>query len=80
MRRFGHVHTPGNIDERGYCQTALVVALERAPETGIVTTVTALVWSRDGTQSKRRNVAYREETVFDDQDSYHPEQLCPFGR
>lgn len=79
MRRFGHVHTPGNIDERGYCQTAIVVAVELTGA-GVPFTVTIIGWSGDGTQFRRKSLPYREGTVLADGDSYHPEGECPYGR
>lgn len=79
MRRLGHLHTPGAETPRGYCQTALAVAITTTRE-GTPTECTVVGWTAEGRIFTRKDVPYRDGSILEHGDSFHAEEDCPFRR
>lgn len=82
LTRLGHYHVPTGRDDSGYCQTALVIAVDEVDVSSFsdtkAETVNLMVWERDGDHFVRRDVpvAAPAETTA----TFHLSTDCPWKR
>lgn len=79
ITRLGHYHTPSGADEKGSCQTALVVSVEDN-ENPVRSIVNLVVWTKEG--DERTHLDVREDDPYlgieRGEATFHLSTICPW--